>query len=181
MSYDNNCPDKTTRSPRKAPWWNKKLSGLRAETRRLFNVAKTTGQWDNYKETLTCYNKEIRKAKRSSWRRYCQDITYAPGSAKIMNFMAKQTTNRASAIKLPHGQCTQTGGETLTELFTVHFQESMLTDDSNDGQGQQNLVVSKCTTKSGDWNLARNVINQSKIRWALGIFKPYKSVEQKKL
>jgi hypothetical protein len=44
-------------------WWNKKLSGLRAKTRKLFNIAKRTGQWDTYKETLTCYNKEIRKAK----------------------------------------------------------------------------------------------------------------------
>jgi hypothetical protein len=28
----------------------------------------------------------------------------------------------------------------------------------------------------GDWNLARRMINQSKIRWALGTFKPFKSV-----
>jgi hypothetical protein len=27
----------------------------------------------------------------------------------------------------------------------------------------------------GDWNLAKLVINQSKIRWALSTFKPYKS------
>jgi hypothetical protein len=72
LSYHHNCPDKTTRSSRMAPWWNKKLSGLRAKTRRLFNIAKRTGQWDTYKETLTCYNKEIRKPKRFSWRRYCR-------------------------------------------------------------------------------------------------------------
>jgi hypothetical protein len=41
--------------------WNKKLSGLSVKTRKLFNIAKRTGQWDTYKETLTCYNKEIRK------------------------------------------------------------------------------------------------------------------------
>jgi hypothetical protein len=46
-----------------APWWNKKLSGLKLKTRRLFNIAKRTGQWNTHKETLTCYNKEIRKAK----------------------------------------------------------------------------------------------------------------------
>jgi hypothetical protein len=40
------------------PWWNKKLSGLRAKTRKLFNIAKRTGQWDTYKESLTSYNKE---------------------------------------------------------------------------------------------------------------------------
>jgi hypothetical protein len=42
-----------------APWWNKKLRGLRAEKRKLFNIAKRTGQWDTYKETHTCYKKEI--------------------------------------------------------------------------------------------------------------------------
>jgi hypothetical protein len=45
------------------PWWNKKSSWLRAKTRKLFNTAKRTGQWDTYKEILTSYNKEIRKAK----------------------------------------------------------------------------------------------------------------------
>jgi hypothetical protein len=56
LSYCRNCPAKTTRSPRMVPWWNKKLSGLRSKSRKLFNTAKRTGQWDNYKETLTCYN-----------------------------------------------------------------------------------------------------------------------------
>jgi hypothetical protein len=54
LSVHNNCQAKTTCSPRTVPWWNKKLSGLRAKTRRLFNVARRTGQWDTYKEALTC-------------------------------------------------------------------------------------------------------------------------------
>jgi hypothetical protein len=50
-----------------------------------------------------------------------------------MKIMAKQATTRVSTVKLPDGQCTQTGRETLEELFTVHFPESTLIDDSNDG------------------------------------------------
>jgi hypothetical protein len=102
-----------------APWWNKKLSGLTAKTWRLFNVTERTGRWDAYKETLTCDNKEIRKAKRSSKRRYCQEITDILGSARLMKI--KQATNRISTIKLPDGQCTHTGKENLKELFRVHF------------------------------------------------------------
>jgi hypothetical protein len=71
------------------PWWNKKMSWLRAKTRKLFNIAKITGQWDTYKETLTCYNKEIRKAKRTSWRRYCQEINDLPGGARLMKIIGK--------------------------------------------------------------------------------------------
>jgi hypothetical protein len=109
------------RSPRKVPCWNKKLSELRAKTRSLFNVVERTGHWDTYKEVLTCYNEEIRKAKQSSWRRYCQEIADVPGSARLMKITAKHATNRVSTIKLPDGQCTHTGGQTLKELFRVHF------------------------------------------------------------
>jgi hypothetical protein len=109
LSYYHNCPAKTTRLPRNAPWWNKKLSGLRAKTRKLFTTAERTGQWNSYKKTLTFYNKEIRKAKRSTWRRYCQEINDVPGGARLMKIMAKQATNMVSTIKLPDGQYTKLG------------------------------------------------------------------------
>jgi hypothetical protein len=116
------------------------LSGLRAKTRRLFKVAKRTGQWDTSKETLTCYNKEIRKSKQSSWRRYCQEINDAPDCARLAKIISKQATNRVSTIKLPDGQCTQTGEETLKQLFRVHFPGSMLTDYSNDGHKTAHMI-----------------------------------------
>jgi hypothetical protein len=117
-------------------------------------------------ETLTCFNKEIRKAKRSSWRRYCQ-INDVPGSARLMKVMVKQATNKVSTIKLPDGKHTHTGNGTLKELFRVHFPDSKLTDDSGD-RGQQNLGACGHITNGGDWNLAKHVIiKQSKIRWAL--------------
>jgi hypothetical protein len=160
------------------PWWNKKLSGFRAKTRKLFNtrISKRTGQWDTYKETLTCYNEEIRKVKQASWRRFCQGINDVSGSARLMRIIAKQATNTISNVKLPNGQQTKTGKETLKEVFRVHFPDSKLIDDSyDDGQGQHNLGICKCITNGGDWNLARCMNNQSKIRWALGTFKPFKS------
>jgi hypothetical protein len=82
---------------------------------------------DTYRGALTCYNNENRIAKRSSWRRYCR-IADVPGSARLMKITAKQATNRDSTIKLPDGQCTQTGRETLKDLFRVHFLEPTVTD-----------------------------------------------------
>jgi hypothetical protein len=67
-----------------------------------------------------------------------------------MNIMKNQATNRVSTIKLPDGQCTQTEREPLKELLGVYFPESTLTDDSNDGQGQQNLDVCRHRTKRED-------------------------------
>jgi hypothetical protein len=131
-SYYLNCPAKTT-----TPWWNKKLSGLRAKTRKLFNTAERSWQWDTYKETLTCYNKEIRKATWALWRGYCQEIKDVLGSARLVRIMAKQATNGVSTVKLPNGQQTEMRKETMKELFRVHFPDSKLIDDSYDnGQGQ---------------------------------------------
>jgi hypothetical protein len=75
---------------------------------------KRRGQWDTYvnKESLTFYNKEIRKAKRSSWKRYCQEINDVPGSARLMKIMAKQAIIKVSTIQLPDGKHTQTEKET---------------------------------------------------------------------
>jgi hypothetical protein len=64
----------------------------------------------------------------------------------------------------------------VKELFRVHFPDSKLTDDSYDnGQGQQYLGICERIPNRGDRNLARCVINQSKFRWALRTFKPFKS------
>jgi hypothetical protein len=58
-----------------------------------------------------------------------------------MKIMAKQATNKVSTIKLPDGQHNKTGKKTLKELFRVHFPDSKFSDDSGDGQGQQNLGI----------------------------------------
>jgi hypothetical protein len=92
-----------------------------------------------------------------------------------MKIMAKQATNKVSTIKLPNGQHSQTGKETLEKLFRVHFSDSKEIDDSGDGQDQQNLGVCRSRTNRDDWDLAKRVVNQSKIRWVFSTFKPLKS------
>jgi hypothetical protein len=42
---------------------------------------------------LTCYNKEIRKAKWSSWRNYCWGNEDVPDRARLMRIMASQSAN----------------------------------------------------------------------------------------
>jgi hypothetical protein len=114
-------------------------------------------------------NKETRKPKQSSWREYCREINDLPGSARLMKVMAKQA-------KLPKYQLTETRKKTLEELFRVHFPDSKPIDDSRDKrQGQQNLGKCKRIMHRVDWILAKRVINQSRIRWALGKLKPFRA------
>jgi hypothetical protein len=77
-----------------------------------------------------------------------------------MNIMAKQATNKVITIKLPDGQYTQIGKGTLKESFRVHFPDSKLIDDLGERQGQQNLGLCRHIMNRGDWNLAKNIINQ---------------------
>jgi hypothetical protein len=72
-----------------------------------------------------------------------------------MSIMAKQASNSVNTIKLPGGQHTQAGRETLKEQFTVHFPDSKATDDSSDGKGQQNMSVYRGTMNRGGWNMAK--------------------------
>jgi hypothetical protein len=64
LSYHHNGRTRLADSPRKVSWWFVELSKLRENTRRLFNRAKITSDWDSYKNVLTRYNIAIRKAKR---------------------------------------------------------------------------------------------------------------------
>jgi hypothetical protein len=92
--------------------------------------------------------------------RYCQ-INDVPGSARLMKIMAKQASNKVSTMKLSNGQYTQTGKETLKELFTVHFPDSKLIGDSyDDEQGQLNLGICGRITNRGDWKLVKCVIHE---------------------
>jgi hypothetical protein len=59
----------------------------------------------------------------------CQEIDNVPGNAKLVKIMSKQGTNKVNTIRLPNRQYTQTGKDTLSELFRVYFLDSLLIDD----------------------------------------------------
>jgi hypothetical protein len=108
-SYHQYFPARVVLLPRTVPWWNEELSYLKASTRWLFNPATRTGDWESYRMVPTCYNKEIRKAKWSSWTNHCWGIKDVPDKARLMMILASHLTKRMESIKLPDGQYTQSG------------------------------------------------------------------------
>jgi hypothetical protein len=62
--YNENCPLTVRRSNRNTFWWNHGLAEKRRKVRKLFNVAKNSGEWTDYKRTLTEYNKALKQAER---------------------------------------------------------------------------------------------------------------------
>ena len=85
VSYHHNYRTTVTDSPWKVPWWSVDVSKLRANTRRLFNRAKMTGDWDSYRNSLTRCNIAITKPQ--SWRKYCQGIDQIPSGARLMKVL----------------------------------------------------------------------------------------------
>jgi hypothetical protein len=171
-----NCLFRVAHSPRSIPWWSKELRGLKAQTRMLaLYRAKMTGEWGPYKQSLTCFNKEIRKAKGLHGGGTARGFEDVPGSARLIRIMVKQANNGVSLVKLPDGPYAQTGRQTLLELCRVSFPDSRLSNGPKDGQGQSDLGGGTCRANREDWNLVKRIINQSKIKWAISTFKPFKS------
>lgn len=170
-SYHQNCPVKTTNQPRLVPWWNNELGRLRKQTRKLFNRAKRTGDWSEYKTTLTSYHKAIREAKRDSWREFCGSISDIPSTAKLMKIMAHDNTKHLDTIKLKDGKYSNSGKETLTYMLSVHFPDSKVIHDND----QTVLPPRFKKTNKENWAVANEIVTYSRVIWAINSFKPYKA------
>jgi hypothetical protein len=81
-------------------WWNQGLAEKRRKVRKLFNVAKKSGEWTDFKRTLTEYNKALRQAKRESWRRHCEEIEKAPEHARFHRILSKNEQSTIGSIQL---------------------------------------------------------------------------------
>jgi hypothetical protein len=121
IAYNENCPLTVRKNNRNMSWWNQRLAEKRRKVRKLFNVAKKSGDWTDYKRTLTDYNKALRQAIRESWRRHCEEIEKAPECARLHRTLSKDEQSAIGSIQLDNGDYTTTEKETLEELFRVHF------------------------------------------------------------
>jgi hypothetical protein len=57
-----------------------------------------------------------------------------------MRIMASHTTSRLESVQLPDGQHTQSGEETLRELYRVHFCGLAVEEMTREGLGHPNLI-----------------------------------------
>jgi hypothetical protein len=104
FAYNENCPSTVRRT---ASWWNQDLAERRKKVRRLFNAAKKSGNWTDYKRTLTDYNKGLRQAKTVSWRRHCEEIEKAPECARLQRILSKDGQRAVSSLRLENREYTK--------------------------------------------------------------------------
>lgn len=173
-AFNNSCPVKVPRTSKNVPWWHEGLERLRRESRRSYNKAKCTGEWESYRHTLTEYNKAIRKAKRDSWRRYCEEIERLPEGARLQKALQKGKPIKIGSLKRHDGKYTDSGEESLRTLLQTHFPGSVAIRNQSEQTSQINLGPTERAQRE-NWKFAEKVIDQTKIKWAIKSFKPFKS------
>jgi hypothetical protein len=135
----------------------------------LFNAAKKSGNWTDYKRTLKEYNKALRQAKRESWRRHCQENENTPECARLHKILSKGGQSAINSIQPENGEYATTEKETLEELLRVHFPGSEIISEHVEGWDGLGLEFPK------DWAVSKRVIDYGKIKWAVFSFQTYKS------
>lgn len=107
----------TNQSARKVPWWNKELAVQRKWIRKLFNRARRSHLWEEYKRELCRYDNMIRDAKTNSWRKFCGDLKEIPEAARLRKLLAKDGTNGVGTLLKQDGSHTADRKETWSTSF----------------------------------------------------------------
>ncbi|KAM8714826.1 hypothetical protein ACLKA7_001229 [Drosophila subpalustris] len=153
-----------SRGRKKPPWWNHNLNELRKRSRTLFNQAKASDineAWLNYKRQLAVYKKEIRRAKRHSWRGFCSDIESTSEAARLRKILSKSSPS-LGYIKNDNDTWTTSSEESLETLLTKHFP----------GCSQHSLCSRQVLNEVP---LNPSLFSPNNIAWAINSFKPFKS------
>lgn len=129
---------------------------------------KNTGEWNPYKLALTSYNKELRKSKRASWRKHCEEINSLPEAVRLQKALRRDYRNPIGTLKRPDGSYTQHPGETSRLLLDTHFPGCKA--------GYCRPELGAPTPTSGrEQSLATKLTTVERVQWALSTFSPYKS------
>ena len=112
------------RGRQKMPWWNDNLARLKMRVGKAFNRAKNSGCDERFAEWRTLRNqlrKEVRHAKASSWKAYCDKIEAGSEAARLNRMLASNPEAWVGALKLDDGGYTNCADETLLFLMKSNF------------------------------------------------------------
>lgn len=168
-AFQNSCKLINSKAPRTTTWWNDHLEDLKKRTRRAANARKRYGDSGDYHRLLTEYSKEIRKAKRANYRKFCEEIEDTTSAARLHKALGRERGSTISTIRKPDGTYTENEEERATLLLETHFPGSTPIQES-----ETPPASTRIQSKSNMRN-ARKIITHDKVKWAVESFMPYKS------
>ena len=163
-SFEDSCPLRERRSAQEKPWVTGEIRNLGKTLRKLFNRArrkKTAVYWDEYRNKLGEYKKIVRKAKRDSWKLFCEQVDSVNDVSKIKKFLSKTHVQPESMID-DTGRRLEDMEETMKLLMDSHFPPGI----SNN--------IDEPILEEGEGN-TEIVITTDMVKGAIKSFAPYKA------
>ena len=173
-SYEEACPLRRQSVRYKTQWYNGRLARLKAACNQAWNHRLRDGM-DPVRIARKAYKRECRKAKRSSWKSFCESVEGVSPTARIHKILSKDKRNQVDSLRLPNGEHLSDEKSILTHLLEVHFPECV--DPALDNHSREVFHVGG----SHIWRKARNMMSLKMIRWAINSFMPFKSAGKDKV
>ena len=171
-SYEYACPLRKKKPKKGSIWWNQNLARLRTETNKNYQKARRH-EWsedtrEDYKDSRKEYKKALRRAKRETWRRFCESVDQPHSAARLHKLLSKDPSTSPEVLQLPNGEFTTTQEETLNHLLDVHFP-------GNVDRPREQVNLEPSVASDADWEIAAKIVTKERVSWAVKSFSPYKA------
>jgi ribonuclease HI len=167
-SFKMACPRSFASSESGKRWFDGRLRRMRAESRRLWNAARaanTPPAWNAYKEAFNGYKKACNKARKESWRNFCESISDTHEASRLRKALSKDP-QVPSYLQRPDGTWTESGQETLDLLVDTHFPGCTV---ATPGEGvSMRSAGNSCLSIDA-------TVSSPKLEWVINAFGPYKA------
>ncbi|CAG7719464.1 unnamed protein product, partial [Allacma fusca] len=127
------------------PWWTRELTEQRKEAKRLYKLTSQGGRidatrWEEYKAARNTYNSRVRKAKRESWKEFCEQIEDLPSTARVFEMIKQGSNGYPDTINLAAGGNTTDPPQILDTLLAAHFPADTNLQNLNDDFSLQQIL-----------------------------------------
>ena len=173
QAFETSCPLRTSQQPNEATkWWCQELTYFKKKARTSFNKAKLTrleSDWESFKTNLKEFKKLVRQRQKDAWRTFCEEIEDYTQTARLCKILAKDKDHVLCLLKRSDGTRTTDFRESLELLMETHFPGSVITERKE----WPNEVDTQ--PSDSDWQKAKQIVSEDRIRWAIQSFSPFKS------
>jgi ribonuclease HI len=163
-AFSEACPLQMVRPRgRKVAWWTNELTILRRESRSLYRYGNDDEEaWLAYKQARARYHTALRKAKRSSWRAYCEQIEEYPTASRLVRVLRDDKFVKLGALETSNG-FTKTIGESYRLLLEQHFPADTA------------CRLSESNHEKSESGLSETIVTDGLLKRAVQSFGPYKA------
>ena len=111
-------------NPRKSTWWNNDLRQMRRELRVTFHQYKVhlgTEVFQIYATLRQAYQSAIRKTKKSSWLKFCDEIKTVSQTSRLVRTLTRHKAPKIGLTRQADGKLTISGRESIKNLISTLF------------------------------------------------------------